>query len=284
MMMVMLIAGIACLLAGLLAIGFGIPVNEFSFGNTLILAGAIAVCAGLVILSMWAAVRELKNMAAGVGSGAALDQTSDATRPSVLSAAAAADDRSAGGLGEGAEASVYPSAPATVPWQGDAAARARDETVTGQEPQQAAKPRRNLMFSSISRRERERAQARSVDSSAGEPQSTSPGPSAAQESTAAPPPILDDPWPRSERSRTTDSLQRRAGRSQSTSSDPAAARQPPAAPAEDQAAAVTILKSGVVDGMAYSLYSDGSIEAQMPEGMMRFASIDELRAHLDHRP
>ena len=47
---------------------------------------------------------------------------------------------------------------------------------------------------------------------------------------------------------------------------------------------VTVLKSGVVDGMAYSLYSDGSIEAQMPEGMMRFASIDELRSHLDQRP
>jgi hypothetical protein len=46
---------------------------------------------------------------------------------------------------------------------------------------------------------------------------------------------------------------------------------------------VTVLKSGVVDGMAYSLYSDGSIEAQMPEGMMRFASIGELRAHLDQR-
>ena len=57
-----------------------------------------------------------------------------------------------------------------------------------------------------------------------------------------------------------------------------------AAPArnEDQPA-VTVLKSGIVDGMAYSLYSDGSIEAQMPEGMMRFASIDELRAHLDQR-
>ena len=47
---------------------------------------------------------------------------------------------------------------------------------------------------------------------------------------------------------------------------------------------ITVLKSGVVDGMAYSLYSDGSIEAQMPEGMMRFASIDELRSHLDQRP
>ncbi len=50
-----------------------------------------------------------------------------------------------------------------------------------------------------------------------------------------------------------------------------------------EAAAVTILKSGVVDGMAYSLYSDGSIEAQLPEGMIRFSSIDELRDHLDQR-
>ena len=55
----------------------------------------------------------------------------------------------------------------------------------------------------------------------------------------------------------------------------------PAQPA--RARGVTVLKSGVVDGMAYSLYSDGSIEAQMPEGLMRFASIDELREHLENR-
>jgi hypothetical protein len=59
-------------------------------------------------------------------------------------------------------------------------------------------------------------------------------------------------------------------------------RQQPTALAEPRAAA--ILKSGVVDGMAYSLYSDGSIEAQMPEGLMRFASLDELTAHIDRRP
>lgn len=46
---------------------------------------------------------------------------------------------------------------------------------------------------------------------------------------------------------------------------------------------MTVLKSGVVDGMAYSLYSDGSIEAQMPEGLMRFASLDELTAHIERR-
>lgn len=45
--------------------------------------------------------------------------------------------------------------------------------------------------------------------------------------------------------------------------------------------AVSILKSGVVDGMAYTLYSDGSIEAEMPQGTMRFASITELRAYLE---
>ena len=81
---------------------------------------------------------------------------------------------------------------------------------------------------------------------------------------------------------------RRSVRTPSTLTEPAALapsadRYPPAPRSEDQPP-VTVLKSGVVDGMAYSLYSDGSIEAQMPEGMMRFASIDELRAHLDHRP
>jgi hypothetical protein len=80
---------------------------------------------------------------------------------------------------------------------------------------------------------------------------------------------------------------RRSGRAPSTFAEPSAGsadRPPPAPPQEDQRPPVIVLKSGVVDGMAYSLYSDGSIEAQMPEGLMRFASIDELRAHLDQRP
>jgi hypothetical protein len=42
----------------------------------------------------------------------------------------------------------------------------------------------------------------------------------------------------------------------------------------------SIHKSGVIDGMAYTLYTDGAIEAQLPKGMMRFASIDELRQYL----
>jgi hypothetical protein len=46
-------------------------------------------------------------------------------------------------------------------------------------------------------------------------------------------------------------------------------------------AAPAILKSGVIDGMAYTLYVDGSIEAELPQGTVRFASVDALRAHLE---
>jgi hypothetical protein len=53
------------------------------------------------------------------------------------------------------------------------------------------------------------------------------------------------------------------------------------APAPEAPATVSILKSGVVDGMAYTLYSDGSIEAQLPQGMLRFGSIAELRNHIE---
>jgi hypothetical protein len=31
--------------------------------------------------------------------------------------------------------------------------------------------------------------------------------------------------------------------------------------------------------MAYNLYTDGSIEAKLPEGTMKFGSVAELRAH-----
>jgi hypothetical protein len=55
------------------------------------------------------------------------------------------------------------------------------------------------------------------------------------------------------------------------------------APAAETHAAprAAVLKSGVVDGMGYTLYVDGSIEAELPQGTLRFASIDELRSHLE---
>jgi hypothetical protein len=57
---------------------------------------------------------------------------------------------------------------------------------------------------------------------------------------------------------------------------------PPLPEAPAAAAAVSVLKSGVVEGMAYTLYSDGSIEAQLPQGTLRFGSISALRSHIEN--
>jgi hypothetical protein len=68
---------------------------------------------------------------------------------------------------------------------------------------------------------------------------------------------------------------------------------PPPAPADDvnarpdEAAGpaairpVRILKSGTINDVAYTLFSDGSIEAKTPGGTLHFGSIDEFRKHLE---
>ena len=57
---------------------------------------------------------------------------------------------------------------------------------------------------------------------------------------------------------------------------------PPLPEAPVAGAPVSVLKSGVVEGMPYTLYSDGSIEAQLPQGTLRFGSISALRSHIEN--
>ena len=293
MVAVLLVGGIGFLLAGLLAIGFGIPVKEFSFGNTLILAGAIVACTGVIMLAFWIVVRELKTVARQLGLGMPGGSRVESTLP--LDDEAAEDggflfsrnqaETEQGGIGGPA---------AQPPWLEEVASRGRVRGgVPAPEPVEdapAARLRRNLLFSSTSRKERERAEARPAEPFVADRRPAAPGlvwPAA--ESGEAPPATFDDAWPKSERARAGDAPLPRRGRRTPLAFNEAGAgaagadRQPGAARSEDQPP-VAVIKSGVVDGMAYSLYSDGSIEAQMPEGMMRFASIDELRAHLDQRP
>src|SRR5450755_1131790 len=128
MVAVLLIAGIGLLLAGLLAVGFGIPVKEFSFGNTLILTGAIVACTGMVLLGLWIVVRELKDLARHFGAAAA--RAGVARQPAALSGTQAPGD---GGFPFGLDqpgtddaGHAEPSAPSSLPpWQEEAAARDR---------------------------------------------------------------------------------------------------------------------------------------------------------------
>jgi hypothetical protein len=81
-------------------------------------------------------------------------------------------------------------------------------------------------------------------------------------------PVLDALWPKGPRIH-----------SQQSGGTPSAAAS--ASSPEKVAAGASVLKSGVVNGMPYTLYSDGSIEAQLPEGTLRFGSITELRNHIE---
>jgi hypothetical protein len=51
-------------------------------------------------------------------------------------------------------------------------------------------------------------------------------------------------------------------------------------PPEPAPAETTVVRSGVIGGMAYTLYADGSIEAELPIGTVRFGSIAELQDHV----
>jgi hypothetical protein len=282
MIFVMLVVGIGLVLAGLLAIGFGIPIKEFSTGNTLIITGVMGVCTGAIMFALWIAVRELRDVARRLGPGAVQSDSEAA-----IEAALAAESDFASGRGQPV-ASLAGSEPpvAPPPWQDEDVLR--DHPIpepmfpedTAPPPPQAPKQKRNLFFSSMSRQERERAQSRTSEPLPLDMLSSDlrPGPPATNPPEPQQPAQFSDAWTRPDRARPGEMPPRRGARAPMSFDEDSAGLS-----RNGDQPAVTILKSGIVDGMAYSLYSDGSIEAQMPEGLMRFASIDELRAHLDKR-
>jgi hypothetical protein len=289
MTIALLIAGIVFVLAGGLGIFLGIPVKEFSFGNTLILAGVVSGCTGMLTLGLAAVVRELKQIVGRLESSAVAMPS-----PAAGAAPRSQSPENTGFISNRDQVSPAPDLPAP-PWHEETAARER----TRNEPPPASAPtaetvpsarqRRNLMFSSSRKEGSGRAETRITDLSAIEPRPAAPAVPSATKPADSSPRTFEGVRPQSERAQGGEGqLKRRAGRTPATFGESVAGASgtdwPSPAAREEDPPAVTVLKSGIVDGMAYSLYSDGSIEAQMPEGMMRFASIDELRAHLDLRP
>lgn len=297
MALALMIAGIVAVVAGLLTVVWGITLKEFSLGSTLITSGTIGVCSGMLLLGLHAVVQELKTIARRLaGSTAPSDVRVRPVLPAGIATATVPMPDAVAAEVPKVEPALPPSTGAPPPWQDEAVARTRAEAppvpeVPAPPPPPEPPRRRNLLFESTSRKERERAEAKTVDVPAGAEPRPAPAPPAVPAEPA--PASFDDAWPKPDRARPLEaSVARRPppppprAPSEPVAAPPAPPPPPapePARPAPAEQTAVTVLKSGVVDGMAYSLYSDGSIEAQMPEGMMRFASIDELRAHLDQR-
>ncbi|MGB3446712.1 MAG: hypothetical protein WBA48_08460 [Xanthobacteraceae bacterium] len=288
------IVGVAAVVAGGAAIWFGIPVKEFSFGNTMILAGAVAICNGLLLVGLGLVVRELKAIKQNLRERAFESVPREVDRPLLP----------AGSIGRGSRSDRDAFDVHHVPSENLASAGARRQVVTRSDDSDAsvrdagrtdaesnrsapelavqspppAKGRRNLLFSS-SRKEREKSQvglSEAATTRSSGALSADPASGTDVGGRPEPHPSFSDTWPRADRSSRVDVA---PSRRDATLSPPLQADRMSSS-AQD-ASAATVVKSGTVDGMAYSLYSDGSIEAQMPEGMMRFTSIEQLRAHLD---
>ena len=59
MSVILSLLGIVVAAAGIAALGFGIPINEFTLGTTLIIVGTTALTGGLVLIGLAAVVSEL---------------------------------------------------------------------------------------------------------------------------------------------------------------------------------------------------------------------------------
>jgi hypothetical protein len=281
MILALLIAGIVAVVAGLLTVAYGFGYREFSVGSTLIISGTVGVCSGMLLVGLYVVATELKGIARRLAGSTAPSEVR--VRP-VLPPGVATPGALAPEPAPAMRAEPLPS-PAAPPWQGEAPARDRPRLEVPEEPEAPppapeAPRRRNLLFASSSRKERERAGAKPAESPPSQARDEPAVPAAPED----PPASFDDAWPKPDRMRPPEPpVARRPPPRSPSIFEPAAPQAAPEPPPPAEQPQVTVLKSGIVDGMAYSLYSDGSIEAQMPEGMMRFASIDELRAHLDQR-
>lgn len=316
--------GIVIAAVGIAAIGFGIPINEFTLGTTLIVAGVSALTGGLVLIGLAAVVAELRRLGEAV-------RARIAVRPE-------ARPFEAPEVGPTPSTMVVPPAPmvavaARPPQTASPRARA-DAQVSEARPREprpaaelpdgdAAAPPVERLRASIPRAERSTAEpsilaqeeevplspngAAHVQTRPPHVEAAAPEPKVSPEDRGAVEALkasrldflfrsrptrpasqrenFDAAWSAdarpAKRAESEPSPASEMGQVQADQAAPVQDRRPEPAALEEPQGAAAILKSGVVDGMAYTLYTDGSIEAKLPDGTVRFGSIAELRAHIE---
>jgi hypothetical protein len=291
----LLLLGGVTVVAGLVMAGSGVSIHDRTFDTELVTPGTIAVVGGFLLVGIGLAVQELQRIERALATkpiprparppevpAAAVSQSADnpvripfpsKPRPNpqpvpagVSAATAPAEDAAL----EDLRVKFPVVAAADVPSIPQAPARSREEV--GEIKETAAVGRAGNGAARVVPRQARAAvspaQAKgSVFNALWPPRQDTRTVSAHATATAAAlPPPLPPPIPPLPVAETG------SGVGQAAAVDPA------------MTAAVSILKSGVVEGMAYTLYSDGSIEAQLPQGTLRFGSIAALRNHIESAP
>lgn len=271
MSFVLLLLGLVTMAIGAALAAWGGSINEFSLGGTLIGAGTTCLVGGLIVIGLSAACRQLGQIVSALNAAPAprvpLAGDQMPTRPTDAGRSArlrAAEEAAS-------EAAPEPALP--EPALDDSGRRpvlprrARSEPAFSETGvQRSVLPRVDIGRANVAA---ERVAARS--------RPETPRSSGRAAST------FDKIWPVSRQEARPDKRAETA-ETESAAEHPTAPRVAPPreeTPEREGGAPVSILKSGIVDGMAYTLYTDGSIEAELAQGVVRFGSIEELRNHLE---
>jgi hypothetical protein len=293
MSLILLLLGLVTAAAGAVAVYIGSQITEFSIGTTLIVAGTVALVGGLILMGFAAVVNELRQVAEGLSTriaqavAAAQPQRTPpeapVSRPADLGSATAAASVEASAAGferlrlslpRGERKAVEPSAVA------DGEEVPLSPTGIAHQPvQQANEPAPAQREPEVSGDDRAGAQAvEALKASRLDFLFRSRPLRPAQAAN------FDTMWPadaHSGRNADGQTQTRTAEATQETGTAPQVQGALIEPPLLEQGRVPAILKSGIVDGMPYTLYADGSIEAKLPQGTVRFGSISELRAHIE---
>jgi hypothetical protein len=286
MHLLLLALGILVTAVGAVMLAFSVPLTDLA-GIALFTSGMIAAVGGLVLIGLSAAVRSLSQIAERLAiqppslpSVAAVGHEAPAPRPRrtapeplVAAAVTASAASKAPEVPKPADApQVTEEAPkgALLGWFGrqKGAVTAKSESPP-EAPAGRAEPPRVQAAASETGAQNGRFDAAAVEIGA------SARPLAPQQAPESFPAVVTRPIPMGPVVAAEPPV-RSAPRPA-----PPSAQKPGAA--QNGTAATTVYRSGVIDGMAYSLFMDGSIEAELPTGRARFGTIDELQKYLVSR-
>ncbi len=280
----LLVLGVLTAGTGAVMVGFGVPINEFSLGNTLIIAGTTALVGGLIVIALAVATRHLVRIAGLLRAQPAARPARSVEghdtpaspgpgrlpfplRPSSQEGSPRNQDSRFSPPSEAPTDPIFERLRMSQP--GAQAHRSAEPPMLAEEeaPLSPRAPRIPFPAEPAHNAAPERAPRPSDKSRNGAPAPAVPAPQ--------PRMSFNDAWPSEQR---PDPQPQKSAESAPHANGDALRS---ALQREFESAPVSILKSGVVDGMAYTLYTDGSIEAELAQGVVRFGSIEELRNHLE---